>query len=134
MDAPLEKTPVPVGKNSLLVIIGICIVMLLLVLIALLIIKKPNYQAMNTYQIAYKDNAVQNGATEIIVQQGDTITFLVLSDIPGTFHVVGYPYQVHVPANTRTQFSLTTNQPGHFSYGFEESNSYFGSLDVSPIQ
>lgn len=121
-------------KSSPFLLVGICIAVLALVFSVILIIKHFSYQNINTYPIVYKNNTVQEGATQIISQQGDRVTFIITSDIPRTFRVLGYSNQISVPKNIQTQFTITSDQPGHFDYGFIEGNVSLGSLDVSPKQ
>lgn len=118
-----------ISKNTYkkLIIAGIIVLLVISLLITFVRTTTTSY----TFSVMYQSGNI-NGVTSVLVSQGKKITFLITSDSPKTFQVLGYAINVPVTREKVTKVEFSADQAGHFSYGFDGENGQLGVLDVLP--
>lgn len=83
-------------------------------------------------KIVIKDGEPVGGVTDITVDKGDTVDFVVDSDTASEVHVHGYDLMQDVEAGGKVEFDFPADIDGIFDIELEETATQIAQLTVNP--
>jgi hypothetical protein len=86
----------------------------------------------NPVTIEIKDGQPVGGVTDLTVDKGDEVNFIVDSDTASEVHVHGYDLMQDVTAGGKVEFDFPASLDGIFDIELEETATQIAQLTVNP--
>lgn len=87
---------------------------------------------IKTFTLAVKNNKLVSGPDSLTVNQGDTVSIIITSDVAGELHLHGYDKAVEFKKDTPATLTIVANLTGRFTYELENTKTEIGALEVLP--
>lgn len=84
------------------------------------------------FHIEIVEKAITSGETTLTVNQGDTVTIMVMADEAEEFHVHGYDVSIDLMPGEMAEATFVAGASGRFPFELEESKTELGALEVQP--
>lgn len=92
----------------------------------------PPSVTMGQFSIKISKQKIVSGGTTFQVNKNDEVVFHIISDAPGTLHLLGYEQNAALTKNKEVTLSFLAAKQGKYAFEWEATHTQLGILTVKP--